>query len=62
MINCTVEEAKETFAASRNLNAALKNLLKKEGANSPAIAPFAKDFRVAWDLKVRVISVTHPVV
>jgi hypothetical protein len=47
MINCTVEEAKETFAAARNLNAALKNLLKKEGANSPAIAPFAKEFRVA---------------
>jgi hypothetical protein len=47
MMTCTVEEAKEAFAAAKNLNAALKNLLKREGASSPAIAPFAKEFRVA---------------
>ncbi|MFN4894304.1 MAG: hypothetical protein ACK5GN_09735 [Pseudomonadota bacterium] len=47
MITPTVNEAKESFAAAKNLNAALKNLLKKESAGAPAVAGFAKDFRAA---------------
>jgi len=47
MLKPTVEEVKESFAAAKNLNAALKNLLKRESSGSPAVAGFAKDFRVA---------------
>lgn len=47
MLKPTVEEVKESFAAAKNLNAALKNLLKRESSGSSAVAGFAKDFRVA---------------
>jgi hypothetical protein len=47
MFSITVEEIKESFAAARNLNAALKNLLKKESRATPAVASFAKEFRAA---------------
>lgn len=47
MLNPTVEEAKESFAAAKNLNAALKNLLKRESSGAPSVASFAKDFRAA---------------
>jgi hypothetical protein len=47
MLTPTVEEAKESFAAAKNLNAALKNLLKRESSGAPAVASFAKDFRAA---------------
>jgi hypothetical protein len=47
MVKPTVEEAQESFAAAKNLNAALKNLLKRESSATPAVASFAKDFRVA---------------
>jgi ribosomal protein S17E len=47
MLQSTVDEVKEAFAAAKNLNAALKNLLKKEGSSSPQIVGFAKDFRNA---------------
>jgi hypothetical protein len=44
----TVDEAKEVFAAAPNLNAALKNLLKREGTRgAPAVVAFAKEFRAA---------------
>jgi hypothetical protein len=47
MLTPTVEEAQESFAAAKNLNAALKNLLKRESSGAPAVASFAKDFRTA---------------
>lgn len=47
MLTVTVDEVKESFAAAKNLNAALKNLLKRESSNAPAVATFAKEFRAA---------------
>ena len=47
MFTPTAEEAKVTFAAAKNLNAALKNLLKKESSSTPAVVAFAKEFRAA---------------
>lgn len=47
MLSSSVQEVQEAFAAAKNLNAALKNLLKKESANSPQVVSFAKDFRAA---------------
>lgn len=47
MFTPTAEEAKLSLAAAKNLNAALKSLLKKESAGSPAVANFAKEFRLA---------------
>jgi hypothetical protein len=47
MLRSTVDEVKESFAAAKNLNAALKNLLKKEGSGTPQVVGFAKDFRNA---------------
>jgi hypothetical protein len=47
MLKSNVEDVKEAFAAAKNLNAALKNLLKKESANAPHVATFAKEFRQA---------------
>jgi hypothetical protein len=47
MLRSTVDEVKEAFAAAKNLNAALKNLLKKEGSGTPQIVGFAKEFRNA---------------
>lgn len=47
MLPSSVIEVQEAFAAAKNLNAALKNLLKKESASTPQIAVFAKDFRTA---------------
>jgi len=47
MLTPTIEEAKESFASAKNLNAALKNLLKRESSGAPAVASFAKEFRAA---------------
>lgn len=47
MLKSTVQEVKDAFAAAKNLNAALKNLLKKESSGTPQIAVFAKEFRAA---------------
>jgi hypothetical protein len=47
MFQSTVDEVKEAFAAAKNLNAALKNLLKKEGSGTPQVVGFAKEFRNA---------------
>jgi hypothetical protein len=47
MLKSTVQEVQESFAAAKNLNSALKNLLKKESSGTPQIASFAKEFRAA---------------
>jgi hypothetical protein len=47
MLQSSVKELQDSFAAAKNLNAALKNLLKKESASSPQIVSFAKEFRAA---------------
>lgn len=44
-MDISVDEVVTTFAGAKNLNAALKTFLKREGANSPSLASFAKDFR-----------------
>lgn len=47
MLQSNVQEVQQSFAAAKNLNAALKNLLKKESSGNPQIASFAKEFRAA---------------
>jgi hypothetical protein len=47
MLRSTVQEVQEAFATAKNLNAALKNLLKKESSGAPHVASFAKEFRQA---------------
>jgi hypothetical protein len=47
MLPSSVQEVQEAFAAAKNLNAALKNLLKREGSATPEVVGFAKDFRAA---------------
>lgn len=47
MLKSNVQEVQESFAAAKNLNAALKNLLKKESSGTPQIVSFAKEFRAA---------------
>jgi hypothetical protein len=46
MIDISIDEVVSSLAGAKNLNAALKNFLKKEGASSPSLASFAKEFRV----------------
>lgn len=47
MIPAPLEEVKAVFAAAKNLNAALKNFIKKEVRAGDPIERFAKDFRAA---------------
>jgi hypothetical protein len=47
MFPTTIEEVEGAFASAKNLNAALKSFLKREGKGGPQIASFAKDFRNA---------------
>ena len=47
MLPSSVKEVQDVFALAKNLNAALKNLLKKESKNAPQVASFAKEFRAA---------------
>jgi hypothetical protein len=47
MFPTTIEEVENAFASAKNLNAALKSFLKREGRGGPQIASFAKDFRNA---------------
>jgi hypothetical protein len=47
MMHSSAAEASEVFAQARNLNAALKNLLKKESSAGQQVVSFAKDFRNA---------------
>lgn len=42
----TTTEIIEVLSVAKNLNAALKNLIKREGASNPAVAVFAKEFRM----------------
>ncbi len=47
MFPTTIDEVEGAFASAKNLNAALKSFLKREGKGGPQIASFAKDFRNA---------------
>lgn len=47
MFPTTIDEVENAFASAKNLNAALKSFLKREGKGGPQIASFAKDFRNA---------------
>ncbi len=47
MLQTTIDEVEQSFVAAKNLNAALKNFLKREGTSNPQAAAFAKDFRAA---------------
>jgi hypothetical protein len=47
MLPTTIDEVVAAFESARNLNAALKSFLKREGKGGPQIAAFAKDFRNA---------------
>ncbi len=47
MLKTTVEEIVQGFSGAKNLNAALKNFLKREAQADPSIERFAKDFRAA---------------
>lgn len=45
MTTITASEIIEVLSVAKNLNAALKNLMKREGGANPAVAVFAKEFR-----------------
>jgi len=47
MLPTTIDEVEASFVKARNLNAALKSFLKREGTSNPQAATFAKDFRAA---------------
>ena len=47
MLKTTVEEIVQAFSGAKNLNAALKNFLKREAQADPSVERFAKDFRAA---------------
>ena len=45
MLVTNVEEVAAALTSAKNLNAALKSFLKREGAQNAQVATFAKDFR-----------------
>jgi hypothetical protein len=47
MLPTTVSDVQEAFGSAKNLNAALKNFLKRESRSGEQVASFAKDFRAA---------------
>lgn len=47
MLPTSTDEITACFAKAKNLNAALKGFLKREGTSNPQAASFAKDFRSA---------------
>lgn len=47
MLPTTVSDVQDAFANAKNLNAALKNFLKRESRSGEQVASFAKDFRAA---------------
>jgi hypothetical protein len=47
MLPTTVPQVQDAFQAAKNLNAALKNFIKREGGNGAQVVSFAKDFRAA---------------
>jgi hypothetical protein len=47
MLPTTVSDVQETFGNAKNLNAALKNFMKRESRSGEQVVSFAKDFRSA---------------
>lgn len=47
MLPTTVSDVQETFGSAKNLNAALKNFIKRESRSGDQVVSFAKDFRSA---------------
>jgi len=47
MLPTTASDAQETFSRAKNLNAALKNFIKRESRSGDQVVSFAKDFRAA---------------
>ena len=47
MLPTTVTQVQDAFQAAKNLNAALKSFIKREGGNGSQVVSFAKDFRAA---------------
>ena len=45
MLETNVEEVTAALTSAKNLNAALKSFLKREGTQTPQVAIFAKEFR-----------------
>lgn len=45
MLETNVEEVTAALTSAKNLNAALKSFLKREGTQTPQVASFAKEFR-----------------
>jgi hypothetical protein len=45
MLETNVEEVTVALTSAKNLNAALKSFLKREGTQTPQVATFAKEFR-----------------
>lgn len=45
MLETNVEEVTVALTSAKNLNAALKSFLKREGTQTPQVANFAKEFR-----------------
>ena len=45
MLPTTIDEVEGGFTTAKNLNAALKSFLKREGSSNPQVASFAKEFR-----------------
>lgn len=45
MLETNVEEVTTALTSAKNLNAALKSFLKREGTQTPQVASFAKEFR-----------------
>jgi hypothetical protein len=45
MLETTVDEVTTALTGAKNLNAALKSFLKREGTQTPQVASFAKEFR-----------------
>jgi len=47
MLPTTVQDVQAAFGSAKNLNAALKNFLKRESRSGDQVVSFAKDFRAA---------------
>jgi hypothetical protein len=45
MLETNVDEVTVALTSAKNLNAALKSFLKREGTQTPQVATFAKEFR-----------------
>lgn len=45
MLETNIDEVTTALTSAKNLNAALKSFLKREGTQTPQVASFAKEFR-----------------